>query len=218
MHAGFPCFSQEMNGLLRLGAKEGKVEGLLDRIGGTFLAHGMAVVLKVGLCFVMRYSLLNRKQAKKAEAFFRENFEIRDPEAPNGIRYYQGKILVRTEKPEDDMNVYLRFCPDREALFKKGLLGSIRKALFGTALDTSAVVSTDVLKEEEAGRLQKDPEKVDLVISFRDVKSIVDLVRRPSLDMGSLLVENVVQMKGNVGHLFKFGAIAKNVELALGLG
>jgi hypothetical protein len=207
-----------MNGLLRLGAKEGKVEGLLDRIGGTFLAHGMAVVLKVGLCFVMRYSLLNRKQAKKAEEFFRENFEIRDPEAPNGIRYYQGKILVRTEKPEDDMNVYLRFCPDRKSLFKKGLLGSIRKALFGTALDTSAVVSTDVLKEEEAERLQKDPEKVDLVISFRDATTIIGLVGRPNLDMGGLLVENVVQMKGNVGHLFKFGAIAKNVEMALALG
>lgn len=216
MHAGFPCFSQEMNGLLRLGAKDAKIDGLLERAGGTLLAHGMAALLKAGFCFVMRYSLFSRRQAGKAEEFFRENFEIRDPEAPNGIRYYQGKILVRTEKPEDDMNVYLRFCTEPEALFRKGLLGSIQKALFGTALDTSAVVSTEVLSEKDAEKLQKDPDKVDLVISFKDVRSIVGLVGKPNIDMGSLLIENVVQMKGNVGHLFKFGAIAKNIELALG--
>ena len=215
MHAGFPCLSREVNWLMRFGAEKGKVAGLLDRAAGTFLAEGMAKLLEAGFCFVMRGSLFNRSQARKAEAFFLENFEIRDPDAPNGIRYYQGKILLRTDKPEDDMNVYLQFCPDPRALFRRGLLGAIQKKVFGTALDSSAVVSAQALKEEEAEELQENPDKVDIVFRFRDVKSIVGLVGRPDIDAGTLLIENVVQVVGNVGHLFKFGAIAKNVELAL---
>ncbi len=218
MHAGFPCLTQEMNDLFRLGAKEAKVEGLLDRVGGTLAAHGMALALEAGLRLAMYRSFIGRKKGRKADGFFHDNFEIRDPDAPNGIRYYQGKILMRTDRPEDDMNVYLRFCPDPETLFQKGLIEWLRKALCGTALNTAAVVSTDVLKEEEAEQLKKDPERVDLVISFRDVETIVGLVGRPRVDSGELLLANVAQVSGNIGHLFKFGAIARNIQLALGVG
>ena len=217
MHAGFPCLTQNFNTVLTVGAKEGRIDGLLERAGGKLLAHGMAAALNVGLGFVMRGSLLSHRQGRRAEEFFRENFEIIDPEAPGGRRYYQGKILVRTDKPEDDMNVLLKFCPNPEKIFTGGVFGALKKTLFGTALQGTAVVGTEVLSEEEAARRARDPEAVDLVISFKDVKTIVGLVGRRDLEIGSLLLENVVRMKGNVGHLFKFGAIGVNIQLALGL-
>ncbi len=217
MHAGFPCLTQEMNDLFRLGAKEGKVQGLLDRVGGTFVAHGMALVLEAGLRVAMRRSLLSRSKARKVDEFFRENFEIRDPDTPGGIRYYQGKILMRTDRPEDDMNVYLRYCPDPDALFRRGFAGIFRKALFGSTLDTGAVVATEVITEEEAEELIKDPEKVDLVISFRDAQAIIGLISASKIDSGQLLLSNIARVTGNIGHLFKFGAIARNIQLELGL-
>ncbi len=217
MHAGFPCLTQDFNNVVTLGAREGHVDGLLERAGGRFLAAGMAAALNLGLGFVMRGSLFSRSQGRRAEEFFRENFEITDPEAPDGVRYYKGKILIRTDKPEDDMNVLVKFCPDPDAIFTGGAFGALRKALFGTALNGAAVVGTEVLREDEAERRAQDPDQVDLVISFKDMKTIVGLVGEGDLDIGSLLLENVVRMKGNVGHLFKFGAIGVNIQMALGL-
>ena len=75
MHAGFPCLSREINGLLCLGARKGKVDGLLDRVGGKLVASGMAKVVEFGLPFVMRLSPFHRDWATSAEEFFRENFE-----------------------------------------------------------------------------------------------------------------------------------------------
>lgn len=218
MHGGFPCLTREMPALMRLGARAARTDGLLERAGGRLLAHGMAGLLAAGLGLSMRFSLVSRKRNRKALEFFRENFEIRDPDAPGGMRYYQGKLLVRTDRAGDDMNVYLRFCPEPQALFRRGRLGALQRRLFGTSLDSSAIVVTEVVSERQADALQRDPEKVDMVISFKDVKTIVSLVGRGEVDIGELLLQNVVRMKGNVGHLFKFGAIAKNIELALGLG
>ncbi len=217
MHGGYPCLTQNFNTVMTLGARQGRVDGLLERAGAKLLAHGLAVALNVGFGFVMRGSLLSRQRGRRAEEFFRENFEFIDPEAPGGHRYYQGKILIRTDKPEDDMNVLLKFCPDPDAIFTGGALGAVKKALLGTALDGTAVIATEVLTEEEADRRVRDPEQVDLVISFKDVKTIVGLVGRADLDIGTLLLENVVRMKGNIGHLFKFGAIGVNIQMALGL-
>ncbi|MCP4662391.1 MAG: hypothetical protein GY856_43895 [bacterium] len=205
MHAAFPGITQGIHEVMKLGAREGKVPGLLDRVGGTLLAHGMALLLQLGFGFLLRDSLLNKEQAEKSEEFFRENFEITDPEAEGGMRYYQGKFLIRTNKPDDDMNVYFRFCPDPEALYKE--------TPFGKALDSSAVVSAEALTEEEAEEIEKDPDRVDMVIRFKDVKSIIGLVGRSDFDTASLLLENIVQMTGNTTHLFKFAAIAKNIEL-----
>ena len=208
MHAGFANFSKEINQVMQLGIRTGaRIPGtrnLKDRAGGRLMAKGMAVLLQAGFGYIMRDGLLNHRE-EKALAFFRENFVFTDPQAPGGERYYQGKFLIRTRKPGDDMNVYLRFCPDPEALFRDG------------ELIESKVVATSVMTEEEADVLAQDPDKVDLVINFKDVESITGLLGRPNVDMTGLLLENLVQLTGNVGHLFKLGAIAKNVELSLDL-
>ena len=63
--------------------------------------------------------------------------------------------------------------------------------------------------------LEQDPDQVDLVIRFRDAKAILDLAQRPDADVVQLLLENLVQITGNFGHMFKFGAIGKNVQRLL---
>jgi len=209
MHAGFPCFTQNIQQVMRLGAKEREVPDLVQSVGGTVLATGMAVLLKLGFGYIMRNSLIDQAQSEKALAFFKENFVFSDPNAPGGERYYQGNFLIRTSAPDDHMNVYLKFCPDTDDLFVE--------TVFGTCLNPLAVVSTDVLSEVEADKLERDPNKVDLVIRFRDINAILSLIGRDEVDIVGLLLENVVQLTGNVGHLFKLGAIAKEIELELGL-
>ncbi len=205
MHAAFPRFTQELNQVMKLGADSKEAGAFLDWAGGKILANGMVVLLKLGFGYILQDSLF-KNQSEKAMAFFNENFVIRDPNAEGGKRYYQGKFLIRTKEAGDDMNVWLRFCPKPEALFKEATLVPL------------AVIATEALSEEEADRLEKDPDRVDLVIRFKDVRSILGLIGRSEIDMTGLLLENVVQMSGNVGHLFKIGAIAKNIELSLGLG
>jgi hypothetical protein len=179
----------------------------LESAGGTVIASGIAVLLKLGFGFIMRNSLVDAAQAKKARTFFEENFVITDPYAPNGRRFYQGKFLIRTQKPGDDMNVWLRFCNKPNELFIK--------TPFGDALNPLAVVDSKVLKEEKANQIAKNPDQVDLVISFRDLNAMLGLVGRANVDIVGLLLENVVLLQGNVGHLFKLGAIAKDIELSL---
>jgi len=209
MHAGFPCFSKEIQQVMRLGVGDSEVPELVDVVAGPVLAAGMAVLFKLGFGYVMRDCLLDKEQSEKAMAFFDENFIFRDPNAPNGQRYYQGKFLLRTRKPGDNMNVWLRFCPEPDQLFTD--------TPFGKTINSLNVVKTEVVDEEQAARLERDPDKVDLVISFKDIDSIVGMVGREDIDIVGLLLENVVQLTGNVGHLFKLGAIAKNIELELGL-
>lgn len=209
MHAGFPYFSEEIQQVMHLGAKDSAMPELVDGIAGPVLAGGMAVLLKLGFGYVMRDCLLDKERSKKAMEFFDENFIIRDPNAVAGQRFYQGKFLLRTRKPDDNMNVWLRFCPEPDELFID--------SPFGRNINSLKVVETDVVDEDEAAKLERDPDKVDLVICFKDIDSIVGLIGREDVDIVGLLLENVVQLTGNVGHLFKLGAIAKNIELELGL-
>ena len=209
MHAGFPCFRQDLQQVMRLGADAGKMPEILEAAGGTLLATGMAVLLKLGFGYILRDSLLDKKHSDQAIRFFNDNFVFTDPTAPSGQRYYQGKFLLRTKKPGDNMNVYLRFCPDPDELFVN--------TAFGECLNSFAVVSTEVLTEQEAQEIENDPDKVDLVIRFRDISAILGLIGREEMDIVGLLLENVVQLTGNVGHLFKLGAIATEIELEVGL-
>lgn len=209
MHAGFPCFTQDIQRVIQLGKTDSEMPQLVDGIAGPVLAGGMALLLKLGFGYVMRDCLLNKEQSQKAMAFFDENFIFRDPSAAGGQRYYQGKFLLRTRKPGDNMNVWLRFCPDPDELFVD--------TPFGRSINSLKVVETKVVDEKEAAALERDPDKVDLVIRFKDIDSILGLVGRENVDIVGLLLENVVQLTGNVGHLFKLGAIAKNIELELGL-
>jgi hypothetical protein len=209
MHAGFPCFTQDIQQVMRLGTQDADVPEMLESLGGATIAMGIAVVLKLGFGYVMRDSLIDQSRSEKAMRFFEDNFVFNDPNSKNGKRYYQGKFLIRTKKPGDNMNVYLRFCSDEDDLFVD--------MPFGRCLNSLAVLDSDMLSESEADKIENNPDKVDLVIRFKDLNSILSLVGREDVDIVGLLLENIVQLSGNVGHLFKLGAIAKEIELELGL-
>lgn len=210
MHATLPALPQGIHQILRNGFQVGEASGnlanLLSRAEGKLLANGMAILIKLGFGFLISEGLSEAK-AKQAQDFFQDNFVIKDPLVTSGTRYYQGKILIRTRKPEDDMNVLIRFCPDTDALYIDTPLGK--------RFNPSAIVETKVLSEEEADQIEQNPDKVDLVIRFKDAKSILDLAERPDADVVQLLLQNLVQITGNFGHMFKFGAIGKNVQKIL---
>lgn len=210
MHATIPALPDGIHYILKsgiqLGEADGTLSGLLNRMEGKMLAAGMAVMIKLGFGFLINPGL-SESQAKKAQHFFENNFVIKDPNVPGGIRYYQGKILIRTRKPQDDMNVLVKFCPDPEALYMQTLLGR--------QLNPAAIVTTEALSETEADRIERDPNEVDLVIRFKDTQAILGLAERPNVDVAQLLIENLVQITGNFGHMFKFGAIGMNVQMAM---
>ncbi|QOJ20643.1 MAG: hypothetical protein HRU77_08005 [Gammaproteobacteria bacterium] len=210
MHATIPALPDGIHYILKsgiqLGETDGSLDGLLDRMEGTLLATGMAALIKLGFGFLINPGLSESK-ARKAQHFFDDNFVMRDPNAPGGIRYYQGKILIRTRKPQDDVNVLIKFCPDPQALFIE--------TPFGKQLNPVAIVTTEALSEAEADRIERDPNEVDLIIRFKDTQAILGLAGRPNADVAQLLIENLVQITGNFGHMFKFGAIGKNVQAAV---
>jgi hypothetical protein len=210
MHAAFPTFSKEIINGINLGTKNKYITRQLDKIGGTFTAGAMALLLRVfgGVGFVSSLLSLFGWQSKKTLNYFTENFEIVDPAVKGGRRYYQGKSLFRTDKPGDNMNVMLKFCPEPERLFKNSLFG-------GRIPNPDAIVSTEVLTEETANAIENDPNKVDVVIYFKDVQTIMDLVGKPDVDLVNMLLGNLVHIKGNVGHIFKFGSIAANLKSIL---
>ncbi len=205
MHAGFPQSTSNLIHVLRIGADaDDALRPLLSREGGEFLAESMALLLKLGFGFVMRDSLLDQQQAAQARAFLEENFVIIDPKAPGGKRYYQGKFLIRTRRAGDDMNVYFCFCTHPERLLKQ--------MPWGETINSLEVLQTTVLTEQEAEKLEHEPDKVDLVIRFKDVEAILGLIGGANVDIVGMLLDNVVQLQGNVGHLFKLGAIGANIQ------
>lgn len=206
MHAAFPAFTKEIINGMSLGAKNKKIPKQFDKIGGTFTAGAMALLLRV-FGVVGSVSSFGR-QSKNALNYFTENFEIVDPTGEGGKRYYQGKFLFRTDKPGDNMNVMLKFCPEPEKLFKNSFFG-------GRILNPDAIVFTEVLTEEAANVIENDPNKVDVVIYFKDVQTIMGLVGKPDADLVNMLLGNLVHIKGNVGHIFKFGSIAANLKSIL---
>lgn len=205
MHAGFPQSTANLIHVLRIGADADDVlRPLLSCTSGTLLANSMALLLKLGFGFVMRDSLLNEQQAAQARAFLEDNFVIIDPKAPDGKRYYQGKFLIRTRRAGDDMNVLFCFCPHPDQLFTS--------MPWGETINSLEVIETAVLTEQEAEELESQPDKVDLVIRFKDVESILGLIGGANVDIVGLLLDNIVQLCGNVGHLFKLGAIGANIQ------
>lgn len=203
MHATIPALPHGIHYLMHSGFARTQVTQLLDQFSGRVLAEALAGAVKLGFGFLVLEGL-DAARSRKAEAFFDENFVMRDPGAPGGIRYYQGRFLIRTRKPGDDMNVYIRFCPDPGSLY-----------LPGHHLNPFAIVSAEAISEAEADAIERDPERMDLVIRFRDIPAVLGLVQRPDADVVQLLLENLVQITGNFGHLFKFGAIGKNVQSAI---
>lgn len=208
MHAGFPQATTRLVDVLRIGAgADEALKPFLSRAGGKFVAETMALLLTLGFGFVMRGGLLDQEQSDKAKAFFEDNFVIIDPEATGGKRYYQGKFLIRTRRADDDMNVFFGFCLSPEHL--------LTKMPWGECLDPLEVVQAKVLTEKQADALEQAQGKVDLVIRFRDVESILGLLGGAGVDIVGMLLDNVVQLQGNVGHLFKLGAIGANIQQAI---
>lgn len=197
MHATIPVLPQGIHYLMRAGLSRVKLPHELDEIGGRLLAETLAGAIRLGFGYLLLEGLDAEKSAQ-AEAFFNENFVI-----PAG--YYQGKILIRTRS--DGMNVYLRFCPEPDELYLD--------TPFGKRLNPAAIICAEAIDDSEADAIERDPARIDLVIRFRDIPAILSLMQRPDADVVQLLLENLLQITGNFGHLFKFGAIGKSVGAAV---
>jgi hypothetical protein len=206
MHATIPALPHGIHFLMHSKFDHARIAQLPEQIGGRLLAKAIAEAIELVFGF-LAFDKLDISHARKAESFFDENFVMRDPNAPDNTRYYQGKILIRTRKPGDDMNIYIRFCPNPDALYLPTPLGKL--------INPIAIVHAEAVSEDEAEAIEGDPERMDLVIRFRDISAILGLVQRPDVDVVQLLLENLVQITGNFGHLFKFGAIGKNVQSAI---
>lgn len=202
MHAGFPQVTPGILRTLNSGMqRDTQLKGLLSQGGGHMVAEGMALALRLGFGLILRDGLLDEAQSRRAQIFFADNFEIIDPMAPGGKRYYQGRFLIRTRRAGDDMNVLLEFCPNPDRLY--------RNMPWGACLDPFAVVQTRVMDEDEADVKERE---VDLVIRFKDAETILGLIGQQNVDIVGLLLQNLVQLTGNVGHLFKLGAIGADVQ------
>jgi hypothetical protein len=169
---------------------------------GRLVAEAMAVLLELSFGLVMLGDEI--EHGKKAQ-FFEDNFVFVDPHEPGGKRYYQGKFLITTRNPDDDMNVLLEFCP------------GMRSVARDTVPAASDVVRARALGRHEADVLKQTFFAYDLLVEFRDLSAIFGLIGTVDLDMVTLMLQNKVQMKGNTGHLFKLGAISESLEAVFGI-
>ncbi len=186
-------------------AKPGKPVKLkleIEMAAGRLVAESMAALLELSFGLVMLGDEI--EHGKKAQ-FFEENFVFRDLHARGGKRFYQGRFLITTRDPGEDMSVLLEFCPDPRDLPE------------GKLPEASAVVRARAVNMQEAEILKTTPFSIDLLIQFRDLSAIFGLIGTADLDMVSLMLQNKVQMKGNTGHLFKLGAISASLQAAVGM-
>jgi hypothetical protein len=196
-----------------LASKETKFFTVLE---GKLVAKVMALLIEHGFqAFAAVNALVKRK------SFFEENFVILDDNGHEAL--YQGRFLVRTRQPGDEMNVWFGFLQGNgfwDPL--RRIAGEIRDRTgdridFYSILQSLDLVSTKTLSEKEADRYENDPDRVDLVLRFKDIASIYELLQSRNLDMVDLMFRNLLQIYGNQNHMYKLGAITKNVQLALGL-
>jgi hypothetical protein len=182
---------------------------------GKLVAKVMALLIEHGFqAFATVNALVKRR------SFFEENFIILDDDAKEAL--YRGKFLIRTMQPDDQMNVWFGF------LQSGGLFASLIKFFkylrdktgdridFYSILRSANLVSTKTLSEAEADQYENDPDRVDLVLRFKDIATIYRLLQSSNLDMVDLMFKNLLQIYGNQNHLYKLGAITKNLQLALG--
>jgi len=183
---------------------------------GRIVAGVMALLIEHGFqAFTTLDSLLKR------DSFFEENFIVLDDAGKESL--YLGRFLIRTDHPGDQMNVWFGFLQER------WLADSFARMLKGIKVKTNDhvdlysvlmskfLVTTKILSEEEADRYETDPDRVDLVLRFKDLESIYGLLQAEDLDMVNLMFKNLLQIRGNQNHLYKLGAVTKNLQLALGL-
>ncbi len=182
---------------------------------GKLVAKVMALLIEHGFQAFATVSALVKRRS-----FFEENFIILDDDAKEAL--YRGKFLIRTMQPDDQMNVWFGFLQSG-GLF--ALLIKFFKFLrdktgdridFYSILRSANLVSTKTLSEAEADQYENDPDRVDLVLRFKDIATIYRLLQSSNLDMVDLMFKNLLQIYGNQNHLYKLGAITKNLQLALG--
>ena len=183
---------------------------------GKVVAKVMAMLIEHGFQTFATIDALVKKNS-----FFEENFIIFDDRGKESL--YQGKFLIRTQHPDDQMNVWFSFLQGNGFLEDlSNLLKGIRDKTEGridffSILQAADLVSTKTLNEKEADQYENDPERVDLVLRFKDIPSIYGLLQSQNLDMVDLMFKNLLQIYGNQNHMFKLGAITRNLQLALGL-
>lgn len=183
---------------------------------GKLVAKVMALLIEHGFqAFATIDALVKRN------SFFEENFMIVDDNAKEAL--YQGRFLIRTRQPGDQMNVWFGFLQGDGLLAPLGnWLKGLRKKTgdridFYSIFKSTDLVSTKTLSEAEADQYESDPDRVDLVLRFKDIQSIYGLLQSKDLDMVDLMFKNLLQISGNQNHLYKLGAITRNLQLALGL-
>ena len=182
---------------------------------GRLVAKVMALLIKHGFRAFSAINALIRRIS-----FFEENFILLDDEGKESV--YRGKFLIRTMQPDDQMNVWFGF------LQGGGILSPLIKIFkylrditggridFYSILRSANLVSTRTLSEAEADQYENDPDRVDLVLRFKDIATIFQLLQSGDLDMVDLMFKNHLQIYGNQNHLYKLGAISRNLQLALG--
>jgi hypothetical protein len=183
---------------------------------GKIVAKVMAILIEHGF---QAFSAFDA--AVKRNSFFEENFIILDDKGKEAL--YQGRFLIRTMQPDDQMNVWFGFSQGSWLLdpliriFKK--IKDITKDRIDlySFLRSITLVSTKTLNEKEADEYENDPDRVDLVLRFKDIPSIYGLLQSQDLDMVDLMFKNLLQIYGNQNHMYKLGAITRNLQLALGL-
>ena len=182
---------------------------------GKFVAGVMSMLIEHGFQAFASLDALFRK-----DSFFEENFIILDDHGDETL--YQGKFLIRTQQPDDQMNVWFGFLQGNGTMDPLSkLLKEIRDTTedridFYSIIQSTDLVSTKILTEKEADEYENDPEGVDLVLRFTDISSIYNLLQSQNLDMVDLMFKNLLQISGNQNHMYKLGAITRNLRLALG--
>ena len=182
---------------------------------GKLVAKVMALLIEHGF---QAFSAINAVIRK--ESFFEDNFIILDDRGKEAL--YKGKFLIRTRQPGDQMNVWFGFLQGNRVLAPLSyLMKKLRDRTedridFYSIIKSMNLVSTKTLSEKEADRYENDPEQVDLVLRFKDIPSIYQLLQSRNLDMVDLMFKNLLQIYGNQNHMYKLGAITKNLQLALG--
>jgi len=220
MYTGFYQVNADFIKFLQGGPKQQelarKETNFFTVLEGKLVANVMALLIEHGF---QAFATINA--VVKKNSFFEENFIILDDRAEEAL--YQGKFLIRTRQPGDQMNVWFGF------LQGNGLLAPLSKLArnlrdktedrldFYSILKSTNLVSTRTLSEAEADQYENDPDRVDLVLRFKDIPSIYGLLQSQNLDMVDLMFNNLLQIYGNQNHMYKLGAITKNLQLALGL-
>jgi hypothetical protein len=183
---------------------------------GRLVAKIMALLIEHGFQAFATVDALVKKNS-----FFEENFIILDDRGQEDL--YRGKFLIRTMQPEDQMNVWFGFLQSDGLLaplshFARKIRDKTEDRIdFYSILRSTDLVSARTLSEAEADEYENDPDRVDLVLRFKDIPSIYGLLQSQSLDMVDLMFKNLLRIYGNQNHMYKLGAISRNLQLALGL-